>query len=238
MRSNLKVASAIERYRKSDPELFEPGANEIGIASDYISDIRSLKAGQRVVAYCRVSASDQARSKNLEDQVENLKRKMERLGFIVLEIIKEVASGWQEDRDGLLHATEFAVANNAVLVAESATRFIRSRDYKSTNWNVLPTKGEYRRLKRDTQGVMMATLLDPDATPEEIRSYETRRGKNAKGNPGGRPRNRFPGYKKQIRLDYLPIVLALYEQGLNTAAIARKKKLNYNTVYSWIRKYS
>ena len=236
-KSNHKVVSAKERIRKRYPELFEPGADKTGIASDYISDIRSLKSGQLVVAYCRVSASDQERSQNLSDQGENLKNESKQRGFVVLEIISEVASGWKEDRDGLLRAVEIAHENDAVVVAESATRFIRSRDYNSvTNRNALPTVAEYRRLQRDTQGVKLATLVAPDATPEEIRSYETKRGKAAKGNPGGRPRN--PGYKKQIRQKYLPKVLKLYEWGMNIAEIARQLKLNYNTVYSWIQKYS
>ena len=238
MRNNRKFASAKERIRKRYPELFEPGANNTGIASNYIRDIKSLKSGQRAVLICRVSASDQERSKNLRDQVENLKREMERLGFIVIAVFREIGSGWQEDRDVLINAAEYARANNAVVVAESVTRLIRSGDYNGkTNWEALPTVAEYRRLQSDTRGVILATLLDPDATPARIRSFETRRGKRAKGNPGGRPRKRSPGYKKRIKQKYMPIVLNLYEQELNVAAIARKTRLNYNTVYSWIRKF-
>ena len=142
MRKKIKVASAIERYRKSDPELFEP----VGIASDYMSGIRSLKSGQRVVIYCRVSASDQERSKNLSNQVENLKCEVEQRGFIVIRSFQEVGAGWQEYRDELMYAAEHALANGAVVVAESVTRFIRSSDFNSkTNWKVKPTKAEYRR---------------------------------------------------------------------------------------------
>ena len=73
--------------------------------------------------------------------------------------------------------------------------------------------------------VPLATLVDPNAIPEEIRSYETKRGKNAKGNPGGCPKKRCPGYKNRIRQENLPKVLDLYEQGLSAAAIAKKTKL-------------
>ena len=239
MRSNHKVASAKERIRKRDPELFEPGADKTGIASDYISDNRSLKRRQRVVIYCRVSGHVQERSQNLSDQGENLKNELKQRGFVVLEIISEVASGWKEDRDGLLRAVEIAHENDAVVVAESVTRFIRSRDYNSkTNRNALPTVAEYRRLQRDTQGVKLATLVAPDATPEEIRSYETKRGKKSKGNPGGRPKKRDPGYKKRERQMYLPIVLERYKQNKNIAAIARSVNLKYDTVYIWIVKFS
>ncbi len=238
-KSNHKVASAKERIRKRDPELFEPGADKTGIASDYISDNRSLKRRQRVVIYCRVSGHVQERSQNLSDQGENLKNELKQRGFVVLEIISEVASGWKEDRDGLLRAVEIAHENDAVVVAESVTRFIRSRDYNSkTNRNALPTVAEYRRLQRDTQGVKLATLVAPDATPEEIRSYETKRGKKSKGNPGGRPKKRDPGYKKRERQMYLPIVLERYKQNKNIAAIARSVNLKYDTVYSWIVKFS
>ncbi len=238
-KSNHKVASAKERIRKRDPELFEPGADKTGIASDYISDTRSLKRCQRVVIYCRVSGYVQERSQNLSDQGENLKNELKQRGFVVLEIISEVASGWKEDRDALKLAAKYALAKDAVLVAESCTRFTRNKDYNSkTNWKVRPTQADYRRLQRDTHGVKLATLINPDATPAKIRSYETKRGKKSKGNPGGRPKKCSPGYKKRERQMYLPIVLELYRQNKNIAAIARSVNLKYDTVYSWIVKFS
>ena len=89
-KSNHKVASAKERIRKRDPELFEPGADKTGVASDYISDIRSLKRGQWVVIYCRVSGNVQERSQNLSDQGENLKRELEKRGFNVIKSLVEL----------------------------------------------------------------------------------------------------------------------------------------------------
>ena len=178
-KSNHKVASAKESLRKRDPELFEPGADKTGIASDYISDTRSLKRRQRVVIYCRVSGNVQERSQNLSNQGENLKNESKQRGFVVLEIISEVASGWKEDRDGLLRAVEIAREKKAIVVAESVTRFIRSRDYNSvTNWNAKPTVADYNRLQLETHGVKLATLINPDATPAEIRSYETKQVRN------------------------------------------------------------
>ena len=238
-KSNHKVASAKESLRKRDPELFEPGADKTGIASDYIIDIRRLKRGQPVVIYCRVSGNVQESSQNLSNQGENLKNESKQREFVVLKIVSEVASGWKEDRDALKLAAEYALAKDAVLVAESVTRFIRSRDYNSvTNWNAKPTVADYNRLQLETDGVELATLINPDATPEEIRSYETKRGKKSKGNPGGRPKKRDPGYKKRERQMYLPKVLERYKQNKNIAAIARSVNLKYDTVYSWIVKFS
>ena len=128
---------------------------------------------------------------------------------------------------------------NAIVVAESVARFIRNIEYNSvTNWNAKPTVADYNRLQLETDGVKLATLINPDATPEEIRSYETKRGKKSKGNPGGRPKKRDPGYKKRERQMYLPIVLERYKQNKNIAAIARRVNLKYDTVYSWIVKFS
>ena len=237
MRETLKVASAKESIKKRYPERYETGADEIGVASDYISDIRSLKPGQRVVTYCRVSSCAQENSNNHSDQEENLKPELEQLGFTVIESFQEVGSGWREGREALMDAARHALDNDAIVVAESVTRFIRNRHYNSkTNWKVTPNKAEYRRLQLDTQGVKLVTLLDPDASAEEIRSNETKRGKKLKGNPGGRPKKCFPGYKKREREQSLPKVLALYKKEMTIAAIARSMKLNYNTVYSWIKK--
>ena len=234
MSEKREVSSAIERYRKSDQELFEPGADEIGIASHYISDIRSLKSGQRVVIYCRVSASAQEHSKNLRDQDENLKREIEGLGFVVIDRIQEVSSGWQEYRDGLLLAAEIARENNAVIVAESTTRFIRSRDYNSkTNWKVKPTKAEYRRLQRETQGVKLATLVDPDAIPQKIRSYETKRGKKAKGNAGGRPRKQAGRGDAERKKMMLPKVKWMLWLGGSLKEVAEILGVSHTTVMNW-----
>ena len=234
MREKRKIASAIESIRKRDPELFEPGANEIGIASDYISDNRSLKRGQRVVIYCRVSGNVQERSQNLSNQGENLKNELKQRGFVVLEIISEVASGWKEDRDGLLLAAEYALANNAVLVAESVTRFIRSKDFNNQiNWKVPPTVAEYRRLQRDTQGVKLATLVAPDATPEEIRSYETKRGKTGKGKPGGRPKKQAGRGDPERKEMMLPKVKWMLWLGSSLKEVAEILGVSPTTVMNW-----
>ena len=234
MREKLKVASAKERIRKRDPELFEPGADKTGIASHYMSHAKNLKSGQLVVAYCRVSASDQERSKNLEDQDENLKREIEGLGFVIIDRIQEVSSGWQEYRDGLLLAAEIARENNAVIVAESATRFIRSWDFNSkTNWKVKPTKAEYRRLQRDTQGVKLATLVAPDATPEKIRSYETKRGKRAKGKPGGRPKKQAGRGDPKRKEMMLPKVKWMLKLGCSLKEVAEILGVSPTTVMNW-----
>ena len=83
---------------------------------------------------------------------------MERSGFFIIAIFREIGSGWQEDWDILIYAAEYVLANDAVLVVEAVTRFFLNRDYSSkTNWNVLPTVEEYCRLQRETHGVKLAT---------------------------------------------------------------------------------
>ncbi len=234
MRSNRKVASAKERIRKRDPELFEPGADKTGIASHYMSHAKNLKSGQLVVIYCRVSASDQERKKNLNEQVNNLIREVEQLGFIIIRTFREVGAGWQEYRDVLMFAAEYALANNAVLVAESVTRFIRSKDFNSQiNWKVPPTVAEYRRLQRDTQGVKLATLVAPDATPEEIRSYETKRGKKGKGKPGGRPKKQAGRGDPERKEMMLPKVKWMLWTGGSLKNVAEILGVSHTTVMNW-----
>ena len=234
MRNNRKVASAKESIRKRDPELFEPGADKIGIASDYISDIRSLKSGQRVVIYCRVSTSDQERKRNLNEQVKNLIREVEQLGFIIIITFREVGAGWQEYRDVLMYAAEHALAKDAVLVAESCTRFTRNKDYNSkTNWKVRPTQADYRRLQRDTHGVKLATLINPDATPEEIRSFETKRGKKAKSKLGGRPKKQAGRGDPERKEMMLPKVKWMIWTGGSLKNIASILGVSHTTVMKW-----
>lgn len=237
-RKRRKSASALRRIRIKYYERYLDGGWKPGKASDYIEHIDELKRGDEVVLYIRVSSSDQDINRNLKDQGERLEQEMAMRGIIVIDVYFDIASGWAQDRDGLKLAAKKAYDHNASIVAESVARLLRNHEYNNkTNPNVLPIKGEFERLRLETLGVRLITLVHPKATPGQIRSFETRRGKQAKGNPGGRPRKRGPGYKKRIKQKYMPIVLNLYEQEPNVAAIARKMRLNYNTVYSWIRKF-
>ena len=67
---------------------------------------------------------------------------------------------------------------------------------------------QFEELRRITLGVPLVTLHNPDASPEDERSYQTKRGQEAKGS-GGRPRDKKPGHKTRERKEKLPKVSKL-----------------------------
>ena len=90
---------------------------------------------------------------------------------------------------------------SAIIIATSSDRFLRSRNFNTkTNPEVLPTEAEFVELRKLTRKVPLVTLLHPDMSPRQVRSYVSKWGQKVKGNKGGRPKMNKPGYKKQRRL--------------------------------------
>ena len=219
-----------------------------GKASDYIVHLKKLLMSSRflkVVLYCRVSRCWQSKNGNLEDQKRYLLRmirKYEKKYHVKVEIVAvifETASGWSSDRIELEIASLIAKEHNAILVAESSCRFVRSKRFHSNKKpDVLPTIYEYENLIRDTEGVTLATIIPPDKSWKRTKAYQAKRGQRIKRHKGGRPRKKYPGYKKQERVDKLPIVLRLHNKGKKVSYIAFKTGIKVDRVRVWIKRYS
>ena len=144
-----------------------------------------------------------------------------------MDVVEHTGPGWS--CHWLQHAAKIAKAHEAVLIAESPNRFVRSDHYHSvTNPTAQANALELERLKMWTRGVPMYTVLHPDATFEQERSYETRRG------PCGRPPKASPGSIKRRRESLLPQALELRSQGKSYREIEEVLKVSYSTVRDWI----
>lgn len=126
----------------------------------------------------------------------------------------------------LTQVSELARASGAIIIAESTDRFIRNRAYGPTKamCTLQASESDLHDLQYAVDGVPLMTLLDPDATPAQVRSAQTNR-----GNPG-RPKR-----KKNRRASLQPQALAMHEQGLNQSTIARKLNVPRTTVQRWLR---
>lgn len=222
------------------PVRYRRDRNEPAEASDFIRHLGTLRRKQKIrfaVLYCRVSGRTQNRKGNLDDQVDNLGRWLDRYGIRRIETFREVASGWESDRERLGAAIELARENDAIIVAETTDRLIRNVNYHSrSKRDALPTQSEFEELRRLANGVIMTTLLVPDADPEIVRWYQQDRGQRAKGNCGGRPKQEKPGYKKQRRTESLSMVLQLHNEGLSSREILKIVKIPRMTIQDWIRR--
>lgn len=79
-------------------------------------------------------------------------------------------------RPKLIEAAAFAAEQGAILVAADLSRFIRSEAYhRCTNFDAEPTQRELAKLGRLTNGVILATVLHPNATESERHSNATKR---------------------------------------------------------------
>lgn len=210
-----------------------------GVASKYIEHLaRLVEAGavRRAVLWCRVSERDQYRRGNATDQEANLRRELAALGVPVVDSYLDVGPGWDTAAGKLQEAIASARRTGAVVVAETADRFLRSEDFHTKdNPDALPTVAQFRKLAKLAAGVTLATVVDPVETPEEVRSYQSKRGQSAKENRGGRPRKRSPGYMFRRREDLLPLVLRLSAEGKSEREIERKTGVPRSTIQDWLR---
>ena len=84
------------------------------------------------------------------------------------------------------------------------------------------------------KGRLVATVCPPEASAEEIRSYESKRGQAEKGRKGGRPRKTKPGAKKQKRIDNLPKVIELKKQGHSLREIGASLGVAHSSIAGWL----
>lgn len=200
-----------------------------GTASDYIVHFKKLAIQNRilkVILYLRVSRCQQRKNGNLADQERYLKRiiryyeKKYHIKIEIVAVIKETASGWSYDKIELEKATIVADEYDAIVVlAESSDRFVRSRFYHShKNPDVLPNVREYEALKRESGGVVLATIVSPN---KSSKSYQTKRGMHSKNKLGGRPCKKYAGYKKETRDKWRPVAQRLHSTYGSVAKVQR-----------------
>lgn len=205
-------------------------------ASDFFGRLADVPRHIPLVLLCRKSWLPDA-AESLPGQKKNLKGEAEALGFRVLKIFAEVGSGQRTDFEHRTEAANFAGKMGAVLAAECVSRFIRSMDYKGRLDDPPPTDQEYyaaiRAMRRAKQ---LVTLLDPDSSYAEERSYQTRRGLRERGVKGGRPYAVKPGYMKARRRKLLPKVQALRAEGWSYRRIGRFLNLSFSTIRDWLER--
>jgi hypothetical protein len=125
------------------------------------------------------------------------------------------------------------------LLAECTSRFIRHTHFSTRHgrWRAKLQAGtrELDDLRWWTKGYRLVTVLDPNATPEEETSYQTRRQAEHKRGGG----DRVTGYKKRRRNDLQPLVLSLRRRVRHNGkrksylAIAQATGVPQETVRRW-----
>jgi DNA invertase Pin-like site-specific DNA recombinase len=208
-----------------------------GKASNYIHHLPDLiKNGPRpVVLLCRVSSPKQMQKGNLDEAEAEALQQLREINIEPIEVFK----GWEtsnifEYRPILEKALGHARSNGAILVASSRDRFIRSRDFGRGESPRMepPTAIEYEEMLRIAGAVPLASILHPDEPA--VRSSQTKRGQEAKGNKGGRPPKRT--YKPRLNDD--PInrskTLRLMRADFSIREIGECTGRSKSTIQGWI----
>jgi hypothetical protein len=215
------------------------------VAGDYIGYLPDLiERGEvkSITLYGRVSTDVQVRNGSLSDQMRKFKELVQPYAkspyrIPVVARYGGPESGKQYERSKLRRAVAMARRENAVVVADTTDRLIRAEDYDPHDretWKCRPTDAEYRRFIEANSGVVFATIgKRPDAGPRRTRGYQTKRGHEAKGNKGGRPKKLSRAERKEL---LLPKVMQLRQDtGRGCCWIAEQVGLSSKTVWEWLK---
>lgn len=144
----------------------------------------------------------------------------------MIHVVFECISGWHQDRHKLNHAIKLAKQRGAIVVAESADRFLRAHDYNTEKRpNAQPTVWEYERLVEAADGVSLVSILHPDRDWKRVRAHQTRRSLN-RPVPSGK--------KRMLRDELLGEVIALRAAGKSYGEIVRATGVHRTNVRRWI----
>lgn len=204
-----------------------------GKASRVIQPL-NINSGDSTILAVRVSRCEE--SANLDDAEANLRAAVEAAGATVAGVYRWIGSGF--DPFWIPAAVMRARSVGAVAIfAETTDRFIRNEHYHSVKQpNLQATDRQLDEVAQLADGMPLMTVLDPDATPGEVRSFHTKRGQTQKNRTGGRPAVKRAGYKKQTRWANLVDVRRAKRSGMSVREISERLGLKKSTVQDWLHR--
>jgi hypothetical protein len=219
VRRQARIAEARERAAQAErPEKADEAVpSELGIRS-----IDDVEPGPCYL-YCRESG-DRQRA-NLPGQKLGARRYLEERGFTVKHAWGEVCSGKTLDpakRRGLMKALDTAKREGIPLATPAPSRFLRHPDFHPhQNNDAKPTRDQFEEFMRLAEGVTVFTCNDPDSSPAEDATFLGEISVGTENRNPGRPREKFPGYRKAVKAKYLLLATRLRVEGRSNPEIAR-----------------
>lgn len=208
------------------------------------------RCGRNVVLFARVSSKKQRR-KTLDNQKAALEAAAHEAGLRIVGRVAEVGTASRIDgrvcvarnvshtnRPRLRRAIALARQRGAFLLCHNSTRLMRHPAFGPTINSELQPYGEHWVLLAEvSDGVTLATIVDPEATNAEIQAAESVRGQSTTNRRGGRPPKPVRRPCKEIRDQHLERALYLAtRKGLSSSQIAAVVPVPQPTVKRWIRK--
>jgi DNA invertase Pin-like site-specific DNA recombinase len=220
-------------------------------ASLVISCLEELRARNKkllLVLYMRVSTREQRTNGNLNNRLRWLRRKVRGMGLLWEKRFKEAADGrslQRAKRPAFVEAIEYArnlQAENhdalVVVVTNTRDRFVRGRHFNGWARNDRLDKRQLDKLGRIAAGVLLASVLCPDASFKKVKRHEQEVAAAA-GRQVGRPKKRRkpktkPGEKKARKEALLPLAQKLLgSNGMSIRGIAKRLGMAHSTLAAW-----
>jgi hypothetical protein len=226
----------LQRIELRLPRCKRPDDSGPGIASEfgirYLPKLlRADRSFDQVVLYARVSEHEQDRNGSLYRQIANLLTEVVLTHDLkVAGLYSTVASGWLWKNDKRDAAFRHASRLGIPLVAETVPRLLRSIAYQSNlNTDAWPTVDEFTRFRKMIGKVKTATLLEPDAIPHDIRSYEKERGRRFMPAGEGRSDKTFR------KAAFSTLARQLVDRDYSYTTLAVWFGVNTSTIQYWVR---
>lgn len=178
---------------------------------------------QEILLAGRVSTPKQ--QKHLIDQLTSLRLVVEKHQGVVSGWIGKVTKGSNQEYHKEI-AEKAHYLNVETILWESTDRAIRNPDWRWKD-DSPPTEEQVEKFKGTFQGLTLLTLLPPEATFEEVRKYQARR---------GRVEETLKEYQVRKREVLQPLVVALAEKGKSYGEIAEELGLSKREVYKWLKR--
>jgi hypothetical protein len=231
--------------------------NEQAKASSLIHRLDDLETETRrdgktlfAIGYIRVSTWGQQKKQNLQNRRAWLERELKRREIRYLSIYEEVACGKRLDNRpemerAIVEALDAQAKNpNAVvaLVTDARDRFMRGEHYNGQPSTHAIHANELEALKQFAREIVLATILDPDAPFDVVRSHETNVPTalgDIAGKKVGRPvkiqHTREP--KKLIRRTKINDARRwFYEDNVSKREIAKRLGRPESTIRAWLKR--
>lgn len=193
--------------------------------------------GQEYIAISRVSSRQQKLNGDLDDQDWYVTKHITDRGGKVIDHVKHLGKG--PNLEWLKEASNIALNRRAILVAESTDRYVRHPDaYQGRkNQRLLPRTEDIERLRKMLNGAKATTILNPEAEIEEVWAHQHNRGIEAK-RINGRNKDKYNGYKNDIRNEKLSRAIWLRNKGRSIQQIANKLGEKKPTIQKWLERSS
>lgn len=242
MTNNRQLRERQERERQepfqktSDASVAFVQDDEPGDPAKYFHSFEDLDPGTTVAILCTESTKDQLQ--NLHEQERWMRRKLALdKGIRVAKYFPYVGprkSPFTSAYRKILREVSAYCRRRQIDLAVFATnRPLRAKDYHPEyNFDVHPTEQELEDLADWFHGIRVFSWVGPNASPTEIKRFETKRGKWAK-----RQSKKFPGSTKQRREELMQEALTLDARGFPQAEIERILGPDQTTIGRWLKRH-